>query len=159
MAEDKMEKKNDNRKEKKKMNEVDKKMKKIIIDAEGAVFGRVCSFVAKKALEGNEMVIVNSEKVVITGNKKDIIGKYDALRKKGGHSQKGPKYSNVAYMMLKKGIRGMLPDHRKGIGKQALNRVRCHNGIPKEFEEEKVLKISAPKKIKSMTLKELSGKI
>ena len=137
----------------------DIKMKKIIIDAEGAVYGRLCSFVAKKVLEGNKIEIINSEKAIITGNKKDIIDKYDTLRKKGGHSQKGPKYSNVAYKMLKKGIRGMLPDHRKGIGKQALGRVKCHNGMPEEFKDEKILKINAPKKIKSMTLGELSGKI
>ena len=141
------------------VNKIDKKMNKIIIDASGAIFGRICSFSAKKALEGNEIIIINSEKAIITGNKKDIIAKYEGTRKRGGHSLKGPKYSNIAYKMLKKGVRGMLPDHRGGIGKVALSRVKCYNGIPEEFKNAKILKNSAPKKIKSMTLGELAIKI
>ena len=98
-------------------------MSKIIIDGNGAVFGRICSFAAKRALEGNEIIVVNSEKTIMTGNKKDIIAKYSAIRKKGGHSQKGPKLSNVPHMILKRAIRGMLPDHRKGQGKETLKRI------------------------------------
>ena len=53
-----------------------RKMKnKIIIDANGAVFGRLCSFAAKKALEGDEVIIVNSENAIMTGNKSDLIQK------------------------------------------------------------------------------------
>ena len=55
---------------------------KIIIYATGAVFGRLCSFAAKNALEGNEVIIVNSEKTIITGNKKNIIDEYGEIRKK-----------------------------------------------------------------------------
>lgn len=133
--------------------------KKFIIDGTGAVFGRLCSFAAKKILEGNEIVIVNCEKVIMTGNKKEIVERYKKLRAKGGHSQKGPKYSNIPFMMMKRGIRGMLPDHRKGIGKEAIKRVMCHDGIPSELKEEKMLKIDAPKKFKYIELKELAGKI
>ncbi len=134
-------------------------MTKIIIDGSGAVFGRVCSFAAKRALEGNEVVIVNSEKTILTGNKKDTIAKFEAVKKKGGHSQKGPKLSSVPYMILKRAIRGMLPDHRKGQGKQALSRIKCYDGIPEELKEEKMMKINAPKKLKFMELKELASKI
>ena len=133
--------------------------KKIIINAEGAVFGRMCSFAAKKALEGNEINIVNCEKAIITGNKKDIIKKYDELRKKGGHSMKGPKYSNVSYKMIKHAIRGMIGDHRKGQGKIALSRIKCYNGIPEEYRDEKMIKANAAKKIKYMELGDLSNKI
>ena len=106
---------------------------KIIIDVDGAIFGRVCSFAAKKALEGNEIIIVNSEKAIMTGNKKNIIQKYLNLRASGGHSPKRPKYTKISSYMIKRGIRGMLPDHRRGIGKQALSRVRCYNHIPEEY--------------------------
>jgi large subunit ribosomal protein L13 len=134
-------------------------MAKRIIDGSGAVFGRICSFAAKKALEGDEVVIVNSEKVIISGNKKDIIGKFDTLRKKGGHSQKGPKYSNIPYKMLKRSIRSMLPDFRKGQGKIALDKIKCYDGIPEELKDQKMIKINAPKKLKYIELKELSKKI
>ena len=134
-------------------------MARIIIDGNGAVFGRICSFTAKKALEGNEVIIVNSEKTIMTGNKKDTIAKYSSVRKKGGHSQKGPKLSNVPHRILKRAIRGMLPDHRKGQGKETLKRIKCYDGIPEEFKEEKMMKVNAPKKLKFMELKELASKI
>ena len=133
--------------------------KKIIINGQGAIFGRLCSFVAKKALEGNDVIVANADNVIITGNKKNIIERYKIITAKGGHSLKGPKYGRIPYMMLKRGIRGMLPDFRRGIGKQAFLRVKCYNNMPKEFEGEKIVKISAPPKSKFIELKELSEKL
>ncbi len=134
-------------------------MAKTIIDADKAIFGRLCSFAAKKALEGDEVIIVNSEKAVISGNKKQIIKKYHELRIKGGSSLKGPKYSRIAYKMLKRGIRGMLPDFRRGQGKQAFSRIRCYDGIPKEFEGQKMIKSGKTKPRKYIELKELAERI
>ena len=131
---------------------------KIIINAEKATYGRLCSFAAKNALEGNEIIIVNSEKAVITGNKKNIIEKFKIARKKGGHSQKGPKHSKLTYKILKRGIRGMLPDHRKGIGREAFKKVICYDGIPEEFKDKEMIKIPGPKHHKYIELKELSEK-
>lgn len=131
----------------------------IVINAEGCIFGRLCSYAAKKALEGNEIVVVNSEQAIISGNKTDVIKRYNKLIRKGGFSQKGPKYSKVPYMMLKRGIRGMLPDHRKGIGKQAFSRIKCYNSVPQEFSEKKMIKIKCNRPIKFISLKELSKKI
>ena len=134
-------------------------MARFILDANEAIFGRLCVFAAKKALEGNEIIIVNSNNAIITGNKKDIIEKYKKLIDKGGSSQKGPKYIKLPYKMLKRGIRGMLPDHRRGIGKQALSRVKCYNELPKEFENEKKIKSGKIKPKKFIKLKELADKI
>jgi large subunit ribosomal protein L13 len=132
---------------------------KIIIDAQGAVFGRLCSFAAKKVLEGSEIIIVNSEKAVITGNKPNIIQRYLALRASGGHSSKRPRYTKIPYYMIKRGIRGMLPDHRGGIGKQALSRIRCYDNIPEEFKDKKMERMEGTKNSKFITLKELSERI
>ena len=134
-------------------------MKKIIIDADGAIFGRLCSFAAKKALEGNEIIVINCNKAVIKGNKADIISKYRILINKGGSSLKGPKYIRIPFRMLKRGIRGMLPDHRRGIGKQAISRVKCYNDCPKEYENEKIIKSSKKNLRKFIGLKELSERL
>lgn len=134
-------------------------MGKIILDASGAIFGRLCSFAAKKALEGNDVIVVNSEKAIISGNKKDIIKKYKDLRANMGSSLKGPKISRVSYKMLKKGIKGMLPEHRRGIGKAALLKVKCYNGIPEEFKNEKMIKSGKAKPIKFITMGELVKKL
>ena len=134
-------------------------MVEIIIDAKGAIYGRLCSYAAKQALAGNEIRVINSEQAIMTGNKKDLINKYWGLRRKGGHSQKGPKYSKLAYQMLRRGIRGMLPDFRKGIGKQAFSKIRCHNGLPNELKDKKAIKMPGVNQDKYITLKELSEKI
>ena len=134
-------------------------MEKIIINGDEANFGRLCSFAAKQALEGNEIIIVNSEKTIITGNKKNIIQKYSDMRKKGAYSQKGPKYVKIPYKMLKRGIRGMLPDHRRGIGKQAFSKIKCYDGIPNEYKDKEMKKMKVIKNNKYIILKELSEKI
>ena len=134
-------------------------MARIVIDANGSVFGRLCSFAAKKALEGNEIIIVNSEKSIITGNKIDIIKKRRVLISKGGAAIKGPFFPRISYMILKRCIRGMLPDYRRGIGKQAFSRIKCYNGMPKEFENEKMIKSGKTKSLKYIELKEISEKI
>ncbi len=133
---------------------------RIIIDAKGAIFGRLCSFAAKKALEGYEIIIVNSENAVMTGNKSDLIGKYLRLRRMGGGSSiKGPKYPRTPYMMLKRGIRGMLPDFRRGQGKIAFSKIKCFDKIPEEYKNEKMIKSGKTKPEKFIELKELSERI
>jgi large subunit ribosomal protein L13 len=134
-------------------------MTKIIVDAEGAVFGRLCSFAAKNALEGNEIIILNSEKAVITGRKNSIVDEFARIKKMGGTALKGPFYSRIEYKMLKRGVRGMLPNYRWGVGKQALARVMCYNGVPKEFEKEKAIKVHKARNPRNIEIKELARRI
>lgn len=135
-------------------------MAKIIIDAAGGIFGRLCGFIAKKALGGEEVIVVNCEKVIIIGRKESIIEKYKILRKKGrGGSLKGPGIPKSPFMLLKRGIKGMLPDFRRGIGKQAFSRIKCYNGVPKEFEGQKMIKSGKQKPKKYITLKLLSERL
>ncbi len=133
-------------------------MAKLIINGENAVLGRLCSYVAKSALEGNEIVILNSEKVVVSGNKKDVLDKFRKRRARGGYSRKGPHYPKDPERVLKRAIRGMLPDYRMGNGKLAFSRIKCYNGIPKEFESEKIAKFKITR-TDAIQLKEISEKI
>ena len=118
-----------------------------IIDGKEAIMGRLASYAAKEALRGEEIVILNSEKVIITGNRKSIKEDFEEKRTRIGSGQKGPKISRSPQKILKRAIRGMLPDHRKGRGKEAFGRIKCYVGIPKQFEASK--KISGGKEIKS----------
>ena len=117
-----------------------------IIDGEGAIMGRLASYAAKEALKGEGIVILNSEKVVITGNRENIKADFEASRTRIGSGQKGPKVSRSPDKILKRVVRGMLPDHRKGRGKIALAKIKCYIGIPKEFQGLK--KISGGKEVK-----------
>lgn len=131
----------------------------MIIDATNATVGRLASFIAKKALEGNKVSVVNCEKAILSGNKKMLIEKYKKLRNKGGSAQKGPYFPRSSEKILKRIIRGMLPNYRKGRGKEALKRVKCYLGAPKEFENEKTIKTGKLKKEPYIELKELCERI
>ena len=54
-----------------------------LIDGTNATMGRLASYVAKQALKGEEIAIMNCEKVIITGSKKNIgVEFYESRQKK-----------------------------------------------------------------------------
>lgn len=126
-----------------------------IIDAENAIVGRLASYVAKCALKGEEIVIINSEKAIITGNKRNIQKEFLETRRRVGSGQEGPKVSRSIDKILKRTIRGMLP-HRYKRGKDALKRIKCYVGIPKEFEDSKKIIAGKEKPNKFINLNEIS---
>jgi len=126
-----------------------------IIDGTNAVLGRLASYVAKEALKGEEFVILNCDKVVVTGNKKNIQGKFQERRSRGGSSQKGPFHIKTSERVVKRTIRGMLPDHRAGRGRVAFKKIKCFNGVPKEFEEAKKIISGKPNPNKFIFVKEM----
>jgi len=119
-------------------------MSGIIINAENAVLGRLASYVAKQALLGKKIVIVNSEKAIVIGNEKNIVGRYKEKRARGGYGA-GPLYPTTSERILKRTIRNMLP-YKKERGREALKRVKCFIGVPKEFEDKKMIKSGKGKK-------------
>jgi len=127
-----------------------------IIDGKNAVLGRLASYVAKETLKGEEVVILNCEQVIITGNKKNIREEFEAKKRKIGSGQKGPKHSRSADKIVKRAIRGMLPNHRQGRGKIAYRRIKCYVGVPKEFQESKKIVGGREKKSKFVYIKEIS---
>ncbi len=129
-------------------------MEKIIINGENAIMGRLASYVAKQALLGKNIVIVNANKVIISGNKSDIISKRLNLLKKGGSSQKGPIIPRSSEKILKIVIRGMLP-HKYERGKEALKKIRCYNNVPEEYKESKKISSNREKIGKFVELNEV----
>ncbi len=112
-----------------------------VIDGKNAVLGRLASYVAKEALKGEDIVIINCKQIIITGKRKNIKENFETKRKRVGSTQRGPQISRETEKIVKQTIRGMLPNYRKGRGKMALKRIKCYLGLPKEYEESK--KISA----------------
>lgn len=103
-------------------------MSKTVYDGENAVFGRIASVIAKDLLKGNEVDLINCEKMVISGDKKLLAEKILAKREMGsGGSMKGPKYPRTAEKLVKRMIRGMLPRDR-AKGRDALRRLKCFEG-------------------------------
>ena len=48
----------------------------MIIDGEGHILGRLASLISKKLLEGEEIVVLNAEKIIITGSKEWAYARY-----------------------------------------------------------------------------------
>ena len=127
-----------------------------IINGENLALGRLASIAAKYALNGEDVVILNCKNVIISGNKKNIQKEFQENRKKGSKgSLKGPKIPRVSYKIVKRAIRGMLPNHRSGRGKIAYKKIKCYNDIPEEFKNKKSEEIKQNKKIKYIQVKNL----
>ena len=120
-----------------------------VIDGKNSVLGRLASYASKEVLKGEKIIILNCGEVIITGNKKEIREKFRQKREKVGSGQKGPKYSRLNYKIVKRAIRGMLPNHRKGRGKIAYNLIRCYNHVPEEFEKSNKITFEKSKKHRS----------
>ena len=127
-----------------------------IINGKNAVLGRLASYVAKEALKGEEIVILNCEEIIITGNKKYIEEEFKTRRSRFGHGQKGPKLSKSSDKMVKRAIRGMLPDHREGRGRVAFKKIKCYVGVPKEFQDAKTIAAGKEKTTKFSRIKDFS---
>lgn len=130
----------------------------IIVDAGGAAAGRVSSYAAKQALLGKTLAIVNCDNAIITGNRGTSVIEFREMRQRGGHSLKGPFYPKHPEKIMKRMVRGMLK-YTRGRGESALNRVRCFNNIPKEFEAAKKVTLIRESKGRSTTLSDLSREI
>ena len=129
---------------------------KIIIDAKDTVLGRLGTYAAKELLKGKDVVIINSEEAIISGNKKDIVEKIKNWKKKGGSSQNGPKISRMPHRLVKRMLRGMLPwDRTKG--REAYKRLICHigNGDLSEEDLKKAIKLNIQKPLKYVIVKEI----
>ena len=107
-----------------------------VINGENLVLGRLASYIAKQLLLGEEIALVNCEKILITGNKKTILAKKVQARERG-HPRWGPFYYRRPDMFVKRAIRGMLP-RKKPRGKEALKKIKCYCSIPKQFQEAKM---------------------
>src|SRR3989338_4055152 len=111
----------------------------IIINAEDAIAGRLAGYVAKKALMGERVAIINSEKAVITGSMRNILAKY-SRKVKMGHPFSGPFASKMPDRLLRRIIRGMLPWDRTR-GRVAFRRIMCYIGVPEELKNKKTEKM------------------
>ncbi len=110
-------------------------MTKMIIDANNLILGRLGTFVAKKALLGEKIDIVNCENVVVTGDKYDIFERYDKQLHRGTPA-KGPFTRKMPDRFVKRAIRGMLP-YKKGRGREAFKNIKCYIGVPDNLKDQK----------------------
>jgi len=112
----------------------------MIIDAENMILGRLGTTVAKKALLGEEIQIVNCKDAVIVGTRQNILAKYKQ-RTDRTTPRKGPFIPRTSDRFVKRSIRGMLP-YKKTRGRDALERIKCFKSIPESLKNQKILTLT-----------------
>merc|ERR1712070_197603 len=112
--------------------------KLVVIDARGHLMGRLASFVAKEALNGQKVVVVRCEDLVISGsfirNKLKLLMK--RVKRMNTNPKKGPFHHRSPADMFMRVMRGMLP-HKQYRGSAAFQRIKCVEGIPEPFNSVK----------------------
>ena len=109
----------------------------MIIDAKDAILGRLSSFVAKQALLGNRVDVINCEEGVISGRKHAILNEY--IRRLARRAPaKGPFFYRRPDLFVKRTIRGMLP-FKRARGRANFKNIICHIGVPENLKNEKAL--------------------
>jgi len=104
-----------------------------IYNGEGMMLGRLAARVAKDALLGEEVKVVNCEKVVISGARAVTLARATQKRGRYGHPHRSQTHSRLPDRWVRRTIRGMLP-WKQARGKEAFTRVMCYIGMPAEYQ-------------------------
>ncbi|MFX1388054.1 MAG: 50S ribosomal protein L13 [Promethearchaeota archaeon] len=107
-----------------------------LYDATNKILGRFASQIAKKALLGEYIVIINAKNAIISGKKRDIHEKYLAKLKisTATNPRRGPFHERRPDTFMRRVIKQMLP-RKKLRGKEAIKRIHVYiSDIPERFK-------------------------
>ena len=122
-----------------------------IIDGKNAILGRLASIIAERIMDGEEIVVVNSESIVITGERDTVFADYKAKFDRGEcKSRKGPFYPRRADLLFKRAVRGMIP-WMSTSGRDAYRRLHVFVGVPKQFADSEIA-------VEEQAMKKITGK-
>lgn len=103
----------------------------IIVDGTDMVLGRLASRIAKKLMEGEEVHLINAEKIVVSGIPANTVADYMQKRRlqQKATPEFSPKWPKIPHLMVRRVIRGMLP-FKKAKGKAAFKKLRVYAANP-----------------------------
>jgi large subunit ribosomal protein L13 len=132
-----------------------------VVNGEGLILGRMCSKIAKRLLNGEQIIVVNAEKIIISGKKKSKVAEAHKFLEVGA-PERGPFHSRRPDRIVRKTVRGMVPWNQPK-GKVAYKRLRAYLGVPEEFKAQKLETIDQASSAKltgpHFTLGELAAEI
>jgi len=114
-----------------------KKASVTLVNAEGLIVGRLCSKVAKRLLNGEEVIILNAEKAVFSGKKKSKLLEAHIFLEVGA-PKRGPFHYRRPDRFLRKAVRGMVP-YKQPKGKNAYKRLKVFMGVPLELKDQPMI--------------------
>lgn len=120
-----------------------------VIDAEGKALGRVAALAATYLRGknkptytphidcGDNIIIVNAEKVLLTGNKENTKMYYNHSMYAGGLRERSAKVMRERYPeeMVERAVKGMLPHNR--LGRQMAKKLFVYAGATHKHEAQK----------------------
>ncbi len=112
----------------------------------------MASKVAKDALLGEEVAVVNCEKIIISGNKFVTFAREKQKVDRGGYPLKSQKYSRMPDRFVRRTIRGMLP-WKTARGKEAFKHIMCYMGIPHDLAGKELITIKEASASKLQNMK------
>ena len=121
----------------------------MIIDANNLIVGRIATVVAKRALLGEQVDVVNCANSIFTGRREMVLSRFKRFRDMGNHT-KGPFIHRNPAKIVKRVIRGMLP-HRQPKGREAFKRIKCYSFVPENMKDQKMETIEVADKKKLST--------
>ena len=108
-----------------------------LVNADGLIVGRMCSKVAKRLLNGEEVIILNAEKAVFSGKKKSKVLEAHKFLEVGA-PMRGPFHYRRPDRFLRKTVRGMVP-FKQPKGKSAYKRLKVFMGVPLELKGQEMI--------------------
>jgi len=126
--------------------------KPIVIDGRGHLLGRLAAIVAKTILQGQRVTVVRCENINISGSFYRNKLKYLEFLRKACNIQpaRGAFHFRAPSKIFWRTVRGMVP-HKTKRGKEALNTLKCYEGIPAPYD--KMKRQVVPSALKVLKLK------
>jgi|ECHnycMinimDraft_1075156.scaffolds.fasta_scaffold00071_22 large subunit ribosomal protein L13 len=120
---------------------------RLVVDGADQILGRLASIVAKKLMGGQRVVIVNAEKIVVSGPKNRVIQGYKLmfrLRTMYNPLKQGVRRPRDPIRLVRKAVKGMLPKNRES--KEMMRRLKVYVGLPRHLEGVKGVKFNQASK-------------
>jgi len=123
----------------------------VVVDATDQMMGRLASKVAKLLLQGHRVVVVNSEKALLSEKKRTTIEEIVAFRQTKGrvHYKHTPRHPKTPSGFLTKVIRGML-GRRKSSSLAMFKNLRVYEGVPRSYTRAPKISFEEAKPRKSL---------
>jgi large subunit ribosomal protein L13 len=114
----------------------------LLLDAKNQILGRLASYAAKQAISGETVIVLNAEKAVVSGRRRNIID--EAKRRLNTRTlqsqERAPVHQRRPDLYFRRVVRGMLP-WKKPKGKAAFHRVHVYIGVPEEYTNKTPLRV------------------
>ncbi len=111
-----------------------------VYNGQNLILGRLATVVAKDILLGEQVAVVNCEKIIVSGRKAHSFEHAHQHFLRKGYPLKSALVSRSPDRFVRRVIRGMIP-WKRPRGKEAFHRVMCYIGVPAEFDGKEMIPV------------------